>query len=178
MSQLQTGDSNIAIGLNAMRYAIAANSTITIGTTAMLNIASSGDTIAIGSGAISNAVDDATAGIIAIGSNSGLSTDGLLHTFIGHQAGRYCKGLANVCIGAFSGPLSATDFGGQTAIGFNAKPISAANTVMLGEPALTCVYTYADLYAYYSSDLRLKESIKTIKDGLTKLLSIRGVIFS
>ena len=39
------------------------------------------------------------------------------------------------------------------------------------------LYVYGDIYAYYSSDQRLKDNIKAIEDPLAKVISISGNTF-
>ena len=44
-------------------------------------------------------------------------------------------------------------------------------------PSTSNLYVYGDIYAYYSSDQRLKDNIKPIDDPLAKVLSISGNTF-
>jgi len=96
-------------------------------------------------------------------------------TVIGANAGFNC-GDDCVVIGEGADVGTAGEIG-TIVIGAGAIGIGGSGSITLGNTNTHGIYTYGDVVAYYSSDIRLKENILKIDNALDKIQLINGITF-
>lgn len=127
-----SGNDNVAIGADAMGYAISPSFSVAIGGGALRGATSGAENIAVGAKALD------------------VLTTGSANTAIGARAGRPSAATAittgnyNTCVGVQTGFTSSTQLDYATAIGAQAT-VSTSNTVVLGRTTDTTVIGYTGI---------------------------------
>lgn len=176
MLAITTGNNNTAIGHNAMVYATAGNSNTAIGTSSLFSNHGGDNNTAIGNntlGANLEGSNNVGNGVRALEKN----TAGNNNTAIGFESlSNNVTGNYNTVLG-YTADVAEDGISNATALGSGAK-VTASNTIQLGNAAIRSVITNGNLVAggmALTSDLRLKQNIMPVSEGLSTVLKLNPV---
>ena len=171
---ITTGNSNVFIGFNSSTLTSTGNSNTAIGVDTLAANISGGNNVAVGALALNSLTSSSNT---AVGSSAGLSlTNATTNAFFGTSSGAsVTTGSNNTIIGSYNGNQGGLDIR------------TSSNNIVLSDGASNIAARWQNGGGWFqlnnsaswstTSDVRVKENIKDVTNGLATILALRPVEF-